>query len=72
MFRNKSGIAALVVIDVTLFMLSGIPRLRDATEGADLVLGQIVWIGFLLGLLALIVLGVLAVARELTHKEKTS
>ena len=72
MFRKKSGIAALVVIDVTLFMLSGIPRLRDATEGADLVLGQIVWIGFLLGLLALIVLGVLAVARELTHKEKTS
>ena len=72
MFRNKSGIVALVVIDVTLFMLSGIPHLRDATDGADLVLGQIVWIGFLLGLLALIVLGVLAVARELTHKEKTS
>lgn len=69
---KKARIAALAVIDVVLFLVSGIPAYRDATDGADLVIGQIAWIGFLLGLLALIVLGALAVGRHLNRKEKTS
>lgn len=76
MHGRKAGIAGLVVIDVALFMVSGIPAYRDATHGSDFVIGEIAWIGFLLGLLALVVLGVLAVGRRLndrrTNNEKTS
>jgi hypothetical protein len=71
MHARRARIAALAVIDVALFMISGIPAYRDATHGADLVIGQIAWFGFLLGLLALIVLGALAVGRHLNRKEKT-
>lgn len=71
MFRNKGAVTALAVIDVALFLLSGIPRLKNATSGIDLVLGQIIWCGFLLGLLALIVVGVLAARRAVVRRSVT-
>lgn len=72
MNRITPRVAALVGVDVLLFLISGVPRFKDAKHGTDLVIGDVVWIGFLLGLLALIVLGVRAVVRRLTHQEKIS
>jgi hypothetical protein len=63
--RALLGVVALAVVDLALFMTSGIPRYRDATTGTDLWIGQICWLGFLVGLLALIVIGVVALTRRL-------
>jgi hypothetical protein len=46
---------ALLVLDVVLLVVSGIPRYKNATHGADYVVGQIVWLGFLAGALALLI-----------------
>jgi hypothetical protein len=53
--RGLLAIVALAVVDVALFMLSGIPRFRDATHGTDYVVGEVLWIAFLIGVLALVV-----------------
>lgn len=45
----------LAVVDVALFIVSGIPALKNAKHGSDYVLGEIAWMGFLLGTLALLV-----------------
>jgi hypothetical protein len=46
---------ALVVLDVVLFILSGIPRFKNAHHGADSVIGQSIWLAFLIGTLALLI-----------------
>ncbi|HKC28991.1 MAG TPA: hypothetical protein VKB75_13350 [Jatrophihabitans sp.] len=46
---------ALVPLDITLFVLAGIPRYSNAKHGADHVLGGIFWMGFLAGTLALLI-----------------
>lgn len=53
--RGLLAIIALAVVDLALFLISGIARFKDATQGADYVIGEVVWLGFLVGLLALIV-----------------
>jgi hypothetical protein len=68
MWRTKAAVITLAAVDVALFMVSGIPRYKDAKHGADLVIGEIVWIAFLVGLLALIVTGVLTARRTLTRR----
>ncbi|MGH8960834.1 MAG: hypothetical protein ACRDWT_06445 [Jatrophihabitantaceae bacterium] len=46
---------ALAVLDITLFVLAGIPRYSNATHGTDHVIGGIFWMGFLAGTLALLI-----------------
>ena len=46
---------ALAIIDVALLFVSGIPALKNAKHGADYVLGNIAWLGFLIGTLTLLV-----------------
>ena len=52
----------LLVLDVVLFVLSGV--FKDDTHGARWILGGIGWFGFLLTTLALIVLAVTALVRS--------
>lgn len=51
-------LGGLLVLAFVLFMLSGIPVLKDAQHGWYLVLGDICWFGFLLSALAFVVGGV--------------
>lgn len=53
--RSARLAVALLVLDMALFVVSGIPRYRNATHGADHVIGNIVWFGFLLGALSLLI-----------------
>jgi Na+/H+ antiporter NhaD/arsenite permease-like protein len=61
--RRLMAVVALAVVDFALFMTSGIPRYRDATDGLDNVIGNAVWFGFLIGALTLVVIGVLSLVR---------
>jgi hypothetical protein len=73
--RNNRGllaIVALAVVDLALFMISGIPRFRDATRGADYVVGEIVWFGFLIGALALLVALVAVLVRRARGGRRTA
>jgi hypothetical protein len=63
MLRSRVLLSA-VVVDVALFLLSGIPRFRDADSGVDLVVSDVLWFGFLAGLLSLVVLAAVALARR--------
>ncbi|MGZ4626578.1 MAG: hypothetical protein ACXV3S_09875 [Kineosporiaceae bacterium] len=53
--RGLLAIIALAVVDLALFMISGIPRYKNATHGVDTGVSNIVWFGFLIGALTLIV-----------------
>jgi hypothetical protein len=64
-------LASLFVLDCILLALSGIPRFRDATHGADWVIGGIGWLGFLLTTLVLIVLAVYAIVRR-ARRDRTA
>jgi hypothetical protein len=57
MFRSRPAVfaAAILVLDIALFALSGVPRFKNATHGTNYVLGEIFWLGFLVGTLALLV-----------------
>jgi hypothetical protein len=62
--RNLSParLAGLILaVDLVAFGFSGI--LRNAHHGVGLVLGDIAWFGFLAGVLALLLVGVVALAR---------
>jgi hypothetical protein len=54
--------AVILAVDLVAFGVSGI--LRNARHGAGLVLGDIAWFGFLAGVLALLVVGVVALGRS--------
>jgi hypothetical protein len=58
----------LAVVDVTLFMISGIKRYKDAHHGANYVISEIVWLGFLLGALTLIVIGIVQLVRSVRRR----
>jgi hypothetical protein len=66
------AIPVVLVLDVALFMASGISRYKNAKHGADSVIGEIVWLGFLVGALALLALagtaGARAVQRRRVHE----
>lgn len=59
--RTLGGLLAAAFV---LFMCSGIPALKNADHGLNLVLGNICWFGFLLTALVFIVGGVYALARR--------
>lgn len=73
MLRSRALLPAVVLVDVALFMMSGIPRFRDAESGAALAIGDVIWFGFLAGLLAVVVLAVVALTRRfrLHHQGET-
>lgn len=56
-------LGTLLVLAFALFMASGIPAVKDATSGPDLVIGDITWFGFLLTALAFLVTGVVVIVR---------
>lgn len=62
--RGLMAIIALAIVDLALFLISGVPRFREATHGANYVIGEVVWIGFLVGVLALVVTGVVVLVRR--------
>jgi hypothetical protein len=64
MLRSRALLPAVVLVDVALFMMSGIPRFRDAESGVDLAVGDVIWFGFLAGLLAAVVLAAVALTRR--------
>ena len=73
--RNNRGvlvIVALAVVDLALFMISGVPRFRNATHGANYVVGEIVWIGFLIGVLALVIALVTVLVRRVRGGRRTA
>lgn len=53
--RSLHLVVALVVVDLALFVLAGIPRYSNAKHGADHIIGGIFWMGFLAGTLALLI-----------------
>ena len=53
--RIRHVATALVALDLTLFVLAGIPRYSNAKHGVDHVVGGIFWMGFLAGTLALMI-----------------
>lgn len=53
-------IPLVLVLDVALFAVSGISRFKNASHGIDAVIGEIAWLGFLAGVLALIALVITA------------
>jgi hypothetical protein len=61
--RKLMVVVGLAIVDLGLFMTSGVPRYRDATGGLDNVIGNAVWFGFLIGALALITIGILSLVR---------
>lgn len=67
--RTLSGLLALGFV---LFMLSGIPALRNARHGGYLVLGEICWFGFLLASLAFVVGGLFVLVRLATRSRRTA
>ena len=61
-------LAKLVVLDIALFALSGIPALRNADSGWKLILGGIGWFGGLLCTLVLIVLAIIALVQGVRRR----
>jgi hypothetical protein len=53
--RIQHLVLALVPLDVTLFVLAGIPRYSNAKHGTEHLLGGIFWMGFLAGTLTLLI-----------------
>jgi hypothetical protein len=56
MLRSRALLPAVAIVDVVLFMLSGIPRFRDAKSGVDVAVGDLIWFGILAGLLTVLLL----------------
>lgn len=53
---NHRLIAGLLVLDVALLLVSGIPAIKHADDGWRAVVGDVAWIGFIVGAIAVIVL----------------
>lgn len=61
----------LAVVDVALFLVSGIPSLKNAKHGADYILGEAAWIAFLIGTLALLVTLAIWITRTTRQRRAT-
>jgi hypothetical protein len=61
MLKGRRGAAALFVLAVVLFVMSGVFKNSHGFEGA---LGGIGWFGFLICALVLIVWGIVALVRS--------
>ena len=65
-------IPLLFVIDFALFLISGIGRYKNAKHGLDAVIGEIDWLGFLVGAFALLILVAIAVKRAVAGRARTA
>jgi hypothetical protein len=50
------AIPATLILAGCTFVLSGVPRFKNARHGADAVVGEVAWLGFLIAVLATLVL----------------
>ncbi|MGH3049297.1 MAG: hypothetical protein ACRDLK_03990 [Gaiellaceae bacterium] len=60
------------VASLALFALSGVPRFKNAHHGLDYIIGEIVWLGFLIAALAAVVLSAVAIYRRKTPSHATA
>ncbi|HET9500825.1 MAG TPA: hypothetical protein VFO98_11240 [Marmoricola sp.] len=65
-------LAGLLVLAFCLFLLSGIPRYRDAKSGIDLAVGDVFWFGFVICALLFVVGGVLTVVRAVAGSRRAA
>jgi len=68
----KHTAVALAVADVALFLISGIPALKNAKHGADNVIGELAWLGFVIGTLALLVTLAIWITRSTRQRRALS
>lgn len=61
------AIPLALVAAVAAFVLSGVPRFKNAHHGANAVVGEAAWLGFLIAALALVVLVAVALYRRRTR-----
>lgn len=66
------AIPPVLVVAIAAFMVSGIPRYKNAKHGVDYVVGEVVWLGFLVAALALVVLVGIAGYRYVTARRATA
>jgi hypothetical protein len=66
------AIPLTLVVAVAAFILSGVPRFKNAHHGVDAVVGQVVWLGFLIAALATVVLVGVALYRRRSSRTATT
>jgi hypothetical protein len=66
------AIPVVLVTALALFALSGVPRFKNAHHGLDYIIGEIVWLGFLIAALAVVVLSAVALYRRGTRRRATA
>jgi hypothetical protein len=62
--NRRTTLVLLIVADVALFLISGIPAVKDPDGDVAIVVSNLIWFGFLLGLLTLVVWGIVAGVRR--------
>jgi len=65
-------IPIVFVIGLVAFLLSGVSRFKNAKHGFDYVVGDIVWFGFLVAALTLIVLVSVTLFRTVSNRRSTA
>lgn len=65
-------LATLLALAFCFFMASGIPALKNATSGVDLVLGDIAWFGFVILAVLFIVAGAVLLVRAATASKRAA
>jgi hypothetical protein len=66
------AIPIVFVLALASFALSGVPRFKNAHHGLDYLVGETVWLGFLIAALALIVLVAVALYRRLSRRRSAT
>ena len=66
------AIPLTLAIAVAAFVLSGVPRFKNAHHGLDAAVGEIVWLGFLIAALGTLVLAAVALYRRRTNRATTT
>jgi hypothetical protein len=62
------AIPLVLALDVAALLVSGIARFKNAKHGLDFVVGEIAWLGFLAGTLAVLALTTVAIGRLLARR----
>lgn len=62
------AIPLVAVVAVAAFAVSGIARFKNAHHGVDYVVGEVVWLGFLVAALTLVALVAVAGYRAFTRR----
>lgn len=70
--RLARSTAVIAVLDVVLFALANIPALANAKNGAGHIVGGVLWMGFLAGVLTLLVLLAIVITRATRQRRAAS